>query len=179
MGEELRSYFWMTTLDSNNRKNVWDPEKILGPQGDALRREHQLSINHILVEAETRDNDLNIVEIETIGYKEQPVKFPIVIKLGKHTVMQLSLFFPNPPVSFYLARGSGPVHLLGNHSVNSSDEETIRNTDGLDQEVEFIVVDEDEDSEGQEEILERNNEKNNTCNVSQSNITKIRKKNNE
>ncbi|XP_014272197.1 mitotic apparatus protein p62 [Halyomorpha halys] len=171
MGEEQRSYFWVTTLDSNNRKNTWDPEKILGPEGDALRREHQLSINYITVEAETRDNDVNVVEVETIGYKEQRIKFPIVIKLGKPKLMQLNLFFPHPPVTFHLVRGSGPVHLLGNHSVNSSEDEICRNIDGLDQEVEFIVVDEDEDSE--EHVLQR---RDNTRSVSQSNITKIRKK---
>lgn len=179
MSEELRSYFWMTTLDSNNRNNTWDPERILGPQGDALCREHQLSIKHILIEAETRDNDQNVVEIETVGYKEQSVKFPIIIKLGKQRMMQMNLFFPNPPVSFHLSRGSGPVHLLGNHSVNSPEEDIIRNADGLDQEVEFIVVDEDEEATEQEEILERSNERNNTSSVSQSNITKIRKKSNE
>ncbi|CAH1404957.1 unnamed protein product [Nezara viridula] len=176
MVEELKSHFWAITLDSNNRQNIWDPEKNLATHVDILHREHQLSVKHIVVEEETRNHDLNVVEIEAIGYKEQPIKFPVTLMVGKCTMMQLNLFFPNPPITFHLVRGSGPVHLLGNHTVNSPDEEICRNTGGLGQEVEFVVVDEDEDSEEQEEILEKSNRKELKRTVSQSNITKIRKK---
>lgn len=176
MVEELKSHFWAITLDSNNKQNVWDPEKNLGIHVDTLRREHQLSVKHVVVEGETRGCDLNVVEIEAIGYKEQPIKFPVTIMVGKRAIMQLNLFFPNPPITFHLVRGSGPVHLLGNHTVNNPDEEICRNPDGLGQEVEFVVVDEDEDSEEQEEIIERCNRREHKRTNSQSNITKIRKK---
>ncbi|XP_014272198.1 mitotic apparatus protein p62 [Halyomorpha halys] len=170
MVEEPRSHFWAITLDSSNRQNVWNP------QIDTLCREHQLSIKHIMVEGDRQDIDLNIVEIEVIGYKEQPIKFPVAIMVGKRTLMKLNLFFPNPPIIFNLVRGSGPVHLLGIHVINMPEEEISRNSQGLGRELEFVVVDEDEDSEEQEEILEKSDRRERKRTISQSNITKIRKK---
>lgn len=54
-----------------------------------------------------------------MGYKSD-VKYPItVLRGGTQHQSLLDLLFPDPPVTFKLIKGSGPVHLLGNHSVGS------------------------------------------------------------
>ncbi len=60
-----------------------------------------------------------MVEVEAMGYKSD-VKYPItVLKGGSQHQSLLDLLFPDPPVTFKLVKGSGPIHLLGNHSVGS------------------------------------------------------------
>ena len=176
MVDEVRTYFWSSTLDSNKLKDVWDPDKNLGLHGDALKGEHRLSVKKIMVGTEMRNGEENVVERETIGYKKQLMKFPVTIVQGESKQMTLNFFFPNPPVTFNLVRGMGPVYLLGNHSVRMEEvEEDIvcRATDVLGQEVKFVVI--DEDSEEQEGTSDMNRRDNN-CNSSQSNISKIRKR---
>lgn len=55
-----------------------------------------------------------------MGYKSD-IKFPVVVLKGGsgHSQCVLDLLFPDPPVTFKLVKGSGPIHLLGNHSVGS------------------------------------------------------------
>lgn len=55
-----------------------------------------------------------------MGYKSD-IKFPVVVLRGgsDHAQSVLDLLFPDPPVTFKLVKGNGPVHLLGNHSVGS------------------------------------------------------------
>lgn len=70
--------------------------------------------------AEAKEGEVNVVEVEAMGYKSD-VKFPIAVMKGGGPSNQavLDLLFPDPPVSFHLSKGSGPVHLLGNHTVGS------------------------------------------------------------
>lgn len=60
------------------------------------------------------------MEVEAMGYKSD-VKFPIAVMKGGGAQSQavLDLLFPDPPVTFHLSKGSGPVYLLGNHTVGS------------------------------------------------------------
>lgn len=55
-----------------------------------------------------------------MGYKSD-IKFPVVVLKGGtgHSQCVLDLLFPDPPVTFKLVKGNGPIHLLGNHSVGS------------------------------------------------------------
>lgn len=68
---------------------------------------------------DAKEGEINVVEVEAMGYKSD-VKYPItVLKAGSQHQSLLDLLFPDPPVTFKLVRGSGPIHLLGNHSVGS------------------------------------------------------------
>lgn len=69
---------------------------------------------------EAADGEVNVVEVEAMGYKSD-IKFPVVVLKGGAGYSQcvLDLLFPDPPVTFKLVKGSGPIHLLGNHSVGS------------------------------------------------------------
>lgn len=45
-----------------------------------------------------------------------PIKTPIaLLELGKTAQIILDLSFPDPPVTFTLIKGSGPVHIVGHN----------------------------------------------------------------
>lgn len=69
---------------------------------------------------EVPDDEINVIEVEAMGYKSD-IKFPVVVLKGGtgHSQCVLDLLFPDPPVTFKLVKGNGPIHLLGNHSVGS------------------------------------------------------------
>lgn len=69
---------------------------------------------------EVPDDEVNVIEVEAMGYKSD-IKFPVVVLKGGagHSQCVLDLLFPDPPVTFKLVKGNGPIHLLGNHSVGS------------------------------------------------------------
>lgn len=69
---------------------------------------------------EVPDGEVNVIEVEAMGYKSD-IKFPVVVLKGGtgHSQCVLDLLFPDPPVTFKLVKGNGPIHLLGNHSVGS------------------------------------------------------------
>lgn len=45
-----------------------------------------------------------------------PIKTPIaLLEMGKTAQIILDLSFPDPPVTFTLVKGSGPVHIVGHN----------------------------------------------------------------
>lgn len=64
---------------------------------------------------------------------------------GVNNQVQLDLSFPDPPVTFSLAQGSGPVHIIGLHLIGSPIEEF----DEMDEMEEEMM----DDDEGEEEAV--------------------------
>lgn len=56
----------------------------------------------------------------------------------------LDLCFPDPPVTFSLVQGSGPVHIIGHHLIGSPMEEFEDNFEEM-EEGEMLEEEEDED----------------------------------
>lgn len=116
-------YFWGLTLDKNKTTDSWDPD-VRTESNDAApgyRGEHTLLVKQAVLGPEAKEDEINVVEVEAMGYKSD-VKYPItVLRGGVQHQSLLDLLFPDPPVTFKLIKGSGPVHLLGNHSVGSGD----------------------------------------------------------
>lgn len=56
-----------------------------------------------------------------MGYRSD-VSFPVAVMTGggNHQAT-LDLLFPDPPVTFRLVRGCGPITLLGNHTVGTGE----------------------------------------------------------
>lgn len=62
-----------------------------------------------------------MVEVEAPGYKSI-LRCPVaVLSKGTHAQLPLDLQFPDPPVTFKLIKGSGPVYLSGNHTIENSE----------------------------------------------------------
>jgi len=55
------------------------------------------------------------LQVEAMGLKG-PIKTPIaLLEMGKTAQIILDLSFPDPPVTFTLVKGSGPVHIVGHN----------------------------------------------------------------
>lgn len=90
---------------------------------------------------------LIILQVETKMWKDRVVKVPVaVLKAGAaNSQALLDLSFPDPPVTFTLAEGSGPVHIIGHHLIGSPIEEY----DEMDEMEEEML----EDEEGEEGLV--------------------------
>lgn len=64
---------------------------------------------------EAKEGDLNVLQVEAMGLKG-PLKIPVaLLEIGKTQQITLDLSFPDPPVTFTLIKGSGPVHIVGHN----------------------------------------------------------------
>lgn len=88
--------------------------------------------------------EVNVVQVEAMTWKDS-VKIPIAtLKAGgPNNQVLLDLSFPDPPVTFSLIQGSGPVHIIGHHLIGSPMEEF----DEMD-EIEEEMIDDEEGEEG-------------------------------
>ncbi|XP_046667757.1 nucleoplasmin-like protein [Homalodisca vitripennis] len=149
-------YFWGLTLSKEHPTEIWDPDMKSPGGGDAndshaLRGEHTLVVKQAVLGPKTADGEVNVVQAEAMGYKSD-IKFPIaVLKGGAQSQAVLDLLFPDPPVTFKLIQGNGPIHLLGNHSVGSGE---MVGEDDEDDELEDEL--EEEDMDDLDDIPDRN-----------------------
>lgn len=166
-------FFWGISLDKERKTVCWDPERDADPSDPSggLRGEHTLLVKQIVLGPDVREGEVNVVEVEAMGY-QQDMKFPIaVMKGGGPHQSVLDLLFPDYPVTFKLIKGNGPVYLLGNHSkgtgeLGADDDDD----DALDEELD------DEDIDDLDEIAERNNIEERRRKLAQSNNSKPKAK---
>ncbi|XP_050534226.1 mitotic apparatus protein p62-like isoform X3 [Daktulosphaira vitifoliae] len=148
-------YFWGVTLDKTKNVEIWDPDvkPDANDSSHVFRGEHTLLVKQAVLGPEVPDGDVNVIEVEAMGYKSD-IKFPVVVLKGGAGLSQcvLDLLFPDPPVTFKLVKGSGPIHLLGNHSVGIAGEGMADEEDDDEIDEEF----EEEEEEVIEEVTEKN-----------------------
>jgi len=137
-------YFYALTLEGAKDNEVWDPEvkSDMDFQGG-----HKLIIKQALLGPEAKEGELNVVQVEAMTWKES-IKVPIACLTagGPSSQVLLDLAFPDPPVTFTLVKGSGPVHIIGHHLIGGPMEEF----DEMD-EMEEETLDDEEGEEGAEE----------------------------
>lgn len=92
---------------------------------------------------EAVEGEVNVIQVEAMTWKDH-VKIPVAtLKAGgSNNQVLLDLSFPDPPVTFTLVQGSGPVHIIGHHLIGSSMEEF--------DDMEEVIDEMDEDEEGEE-----------------------------
>lgn len=60
---------------------------------------------------DAKSGELNVLQVEAVGLKgPTPIA---MLEMGKTAQIILDLSFPDPPVTFTLVKGSGPVHIVG------------------------------------------------------------------
>lgn len=146
-------YFWGVTLDKTKNTEVWDPDvkPDANDSSHVFRGEHTLLVKQAVLGPEVPDGEVNVIEVEAMGYKSD-IKFPVVVLTGGSGNSQcvLDLLFPDPPVTLKLVKGNGPIHLLGNHSVGTgegmADEEDDDDIDEEFEEEEEDVIEEEKNS---------------------------------
>ncbi|XP_066155236.1 nucleoplasmin-like protein isoform X1 [Euwallacea fornicatus] len=135
-------YFFALTLKGKNTNEVWDPEA-KGAGAEDYQGGHKLIIKQALLGAEATEGEVNVIQVEAMTWKDS-VKIPIAtLKAGgPNNQVLLDLSFPDPPVTFTLIQGNGPVHIIGHHLIGGPIEEF----DEMDEMEEEMI----EDEEGEE-----------------------------
>lgn len=120
---------------------VWDPE---AKGAEDYQGGHKLIIKQALLGPEATEGEVNVVQVEAMTWKDS-VKIPIAsLKAGgPNNQVLLDLSFPDPPVTFSLIQGTGPVHIIGHHLIGSPMEEF----DEMD-EIEEEIIEDEEGEEG-------------------------------
>ncbi|XP_076636116.1 uncharacterized protein LOC143349078 isoform X2 [Colletes latitarsis] len=132
------------TLEGLNCSEVWDPEH-KNDDADGTNQhfgaDQKLIIKMALLGPEAKPGELNVLQVEAMGLKG-PIKTPIaLLEIGKTAQIILDLSFPDPPVTFTLVKGSGPVHIVGHNLLGTHMEEF----DDMDDEMEEENIDDDDD----------------------------------
>lgn len=112
------------TLNNTTKEIKWEPDALKenGGVGDislSSKGEHTLIIKQALLSSDVKEGEVNVIEVETAGYKGN-IKQPIIVLVGgKSSHVLLDLNFPDPPVTLKLIEGRGPIHISGNHVINA------------------------------------------------------------
>ncbi|EMP25717.1 Fibroblast growth factor 8 [Chelonia mydas] len=82
--------------------------------------EHILALSMVCLTGGAKD-ECNVVEVVGRNRQNQEIAVPVAnLKLSCQPVLSLDNFQLQPPVTFHLKSGSGPVHLTGRHQIRSS-----------------------------------------------------------
>merc|ERR1719234_1698008 len=65
-----------------------------------------------------KKDDVNIVEIESEGYKQEKVKVPILAMRGDTDLQTYVDILVPSNATLTLIKGEGPVHLIGSHCID-------------------------------------------------------------
>ncbi|XP_043274362.1 nucleoplasmin-like protein isoform X2 [Venturia canescens] len=141
MAEE---YLYGITLQGTNAVEVWDPER-KNDSGDCANQhfgvDQKLLIKMALLGPEAKPGELNVLQVEAMGLKGL-IKCPIaLLEVGRTVQIILDLSFPDPPVTFTLIKGSGPVHIVGHNLLGTHMEEF----EDLEDEMEEENIDDEDD----------------------------------
>ncbi|XP_015119723.1 nucleoplasmin-like protein isoform X2 [Diachasma alloeum] len=141
MAEE---YLYGITLEGEKSIEVWDPEhKNDDAEGgnQHFGVDQKLIIKMALLGPEAKPGELNVLQVEAMGLKGL-IKTPIaLLERGKTEQIILDLSFPDPPVTFTLVKGSGPIHIVGHNLLGTHMEEF----DDLEDEMEEENIDDEDD----------------------------------
>uniref|UniRef100_A0A803XSX4 Nucleophosmin/nucleoplasmin 3 n=1 Tax=Meleagris gallopavo TaxID=9103 RepID=A0A803XSX4_MELGA len=79
--------------------------------------DHVLALSVVCLTDGAKD-ECNVVEVVGRNHKNQEIAVPVAnLKLSCQPLLSLDNFKLQPPVTFRLAAGSGPVHLTGWHQI--------------------------------------------------------------
>ncbi|EDV94629.1 nucleoplasmin-like protein [Drosophila grimshawi] len=125
--------FYGVTLTAESNSVTWD---VVADEDYA--RGQKLVIKQILLGAEAKDNEFNVVEVTTL---KDSVQIPIaVLKAGETRAVNPDVEFYESKVTFKLIKGSGPVYIHGQNIKDDVEvvdmEEEDEEDDGEDDEIE-------------------------------------------
>ncbi|XP_065529004.1 nucleoplasmin-3 [Lathamus discolor] len=111
---------------------------------DEDNSEHILALSVVCL-TDGANDECNVVEVVGRNHKNQEIAVPVAnLKLSCQPLLSLDNFELQPPVTFRLAAGSGPVHLAGWHRIVHREDSSFEEDDDL--------SDEEEDDLSEEEL---------------------------
>ncbi|NXW69137.1 NPM3 protein, partial [Hirundo rustica] len=100
--------------------------------------DHILALSVVCLSDGAKD-ECNVVEVVGRNHENQEIAVPVAnLKLSCQPLLNLDNFKLQPPVTFRLAAGSGPVHLAGWHRIRHREDASFEDDD---------LSEEDEDEE--------------------------------
>lgn len=126
--------FYGVTLSGQDSTVEWD---VISNDED-FPRGQKLIIKQILLGAEAKEDEYNVVEVFTV---KDSLRIPIaVLKAGETRALNPDVEFYDTSVTFKLIKGNGPVYILGQNLkddvevVDMEDEDTDEEDDGEEEE---------------------------------------------
>lgn len=98
--------------------------------------DHILALSMVCLTDGAKD-ECNVVEVVGRNHENQEIAVPVAnLKLSCQPLLSLDNFKLQPPVTFRLAAGSGPVHLSGWHRIVQREDASFEEDDDLSDEEE-------------------------------------------
>ncbi|XP_017091997.1 nucleoplasmin-like protein [Drosophila bipectinata] len=144
--------FYGVTLTGEGTVVTWDCD-------EDYARGQKLVIKQILLGAEAKENEFNVVEVNTV---KDSVKIPIaVLKAGETRAVNPDVEFYESKVEFKLLKGNGPVYI---HGHNIKDDVEVVDMEEEEEEDEVAEDEEDEHPKKRAKIENAADGKNNKNN---------------
>lgn len=152
-------------LTKDEKEYVWDPEvtpvksSILSGSTSILQvnQYSRLLVKQAILSPDAADGELNCVEVEGC-FPRSLNKMPLaILKGGKDMQRYLDVYFPEPPLTFRLTHGNGPVFILAQSMIeNTGDDDSddeddyTAGEDTADEEEEAAAEEGEEEAEAEE-----------------------------
>jgi len=146
---DVQEYFWGAELSKDKPTFKWNPEM----DEEFSDTQSILFLKRAVLGLKAVEGQRNIVEAHCTSADDEEQKHPILsLTLGLEDHCDVELSFKHmEEVSFKLVSGTGPVHLVGQHYLETNREAGMDDTDMDDEEVEeeddLGVVEEEEEEE--------------------------------
>ncbi|XP_071535408.1 nucleoplasmin-like protein ANO39 [Panulirus ornatus] len=139
-----KSFFWGVTLDDAHKEQKWEGTATENTV-DCTVTTHTLSIRQVVLGADAKEGEANVVELEVLGYNDKKHKIPICVsKTGGSYVTNVDILIEDQVATFHLTKGKGPVYLSGTHQTETN----IIGEDDMDE----LAEEEGEDEEEEDEV---------------------------
>jgi len=151
-------------LTGEENEHVWDPEVTPVMKGlpgaisedggtsmlQGVSQYSRLLVKQAILSPEAKEGEMNCVEVEG-SFPRSLNNMPLAILVGgKEMQRYLDVYFPEPPLTFRLTHGTGPVYILAQSMIENcedSDDDGIDTADDGEDEAEEEAEDEDEGEE--------------------------------
>jgi len=146
---DVQEYFWGAELSKDKPTFKWNPEM----DEEFSDTQSILFLKRAVLGLKAVEGQRNIVEAHCTSADDEASEHPILsLTLGLEDHCDVELSFKHmEEVSFKLTSGTGPVHLVGQHYLETNREAGMDDTDMDDEEVEeeddLGVVEEEEEEE--------------------------------
>jgi len=131
-----KSNVWAVTLDANNKEQEWNR---VSTEPEAS---HNFAMRQVVITPECKQDEVQVVELEAVGFDGATIKAPIFADKGVCTV-RTEMVLSDQKVKFRLLAGSGPIYISGTHATESGP--TSEEDDIGEEELEEEVEDEEND----------------------------------
>ncbi|KFV76027.1 Nucleoplasmin-3, partial [Struthio camelus australis] len=96
--------------------------------------EHVLALSVVCLTDGAKD-ECNVVEVVGRNHENQEIAVPVAnLRLSCQPLLSLDNFQLQPPVTFRLVAGSGPVHLAGWHQITHREDASFEEDDDMSEE---------------------------------------------